>query len=614
MGRNRRVQPSPRGVRWPVPALLLVLTLVYGRLLFADFVRFDDDLHVYANPFLNPPTAQSLLRLWQRTYEHLYVPLAYTLYAALAWLGSVPTHVDAAIADSVSLSPAPFHAAGVALHALNAWLCFSLVRRLTGRARAAWICTLSFALHPLQLESVGWISELRGVSSGTLLLLALHAFVRCRQAQAPRRGRALWLAALPLVAGAMLCKPSAVAAPLVVLAIDRVGLRTAWRKALLAAGAWAAVVLPFALITRAVQAVSGAGSSAQWQRPFIAGDALAFYVWKTVLPIDLCVDYGRTPQLVTSHLWGYLAWLVPAGLLGLAFRYRHRRPLAWLGGLLFVAFLLPTSGLVPFAYQAYSTVADRYAYLALIGAGLVLAELAELLAAVRSPALVARAAALLFVALAGTSFVQAGHWLTSADLLRHTIAVNPDAAFAYNNLADAELASGELPAALADYQASAEHDPDRAKAYVNLAEVYTALGRPAEAEAQIARAQNAPHATPDDLSNLGVVLMKMNQPQRALQAFAAAVAAEPSSPTYLFNQANALSAAGKLGEAEEAFRRCLELAPSLPGAHTGLGIVLAETGRLSDAVAQFRAALALRPDDPAALDDLKRAEGMLRGR
>jgi len=106
----------------------------------------------------------------------------------------------------------------------------------------------------------------------------------------------------------------------------------------------------------------------------------------------------------------------------------------------------------------------------------------------------------------------------------------------------------------------------------------------------------------------------MNQPQRALQAFAAAVAAEPSSPTHLFNQANALSAAGKLGEAEDAFRRCLQLAPSLAGAHTGLGIVLAETGRLSDAVAQFRAALALRPDDPAALDDLKRAEGMLRGR
>jgi len=90
-----------------------------------------------------------------------------------------------------------------------------------------------------------------------------------------------------------------------------------------------------------------------------------------------------------------------------------------------------------------------------------------------------------------------------------------------------------------------------------------------------------------------------------------AVAADPDSPTYLFNQASALSAAGELAQAEAAFRRCIQVAPSLVGAHTGLGIVLAETGRLPEAAVEFRAALALHPDDPAALDDLKRAEGML---
>jgi len=590
--------------------LLLAVALVYGRLFFAGFVRFDDDLHVYANPFLDPPTVRSVLRLWQHAYEHLYVPLAYTLYAALARLAAVAAHMDALIGDTVSLSPAPFHAAGVVLHAVNAWLCFRLVRRLTGRDGAAWPCALLFALHPLQLESVAWISELRGISSATLLLLALNAFVLSRQASAARRRRTLWLACLPLLAGAMLCKPSAAAAPLAALAIDRVVLRTPWRKALLAAGAWAVVVLPFVLITRLVQDVAGAERSAAWQRPFIAGDALAFYLWKTVLPLDLCVDYGRTPQVAMATGWGYLAWLVPVGWLALAFRNRRARPLAWLGGLLFVVFLLPTSGLVPFAYQAYSTVADRYAYLALLGAGLVLADLVALLD-LRSPAFATRGAVVLLGALAARAFGQGGYWLTSADLLRHTIAVNPAAAFAYNNLGDAELARGELPAALADYQASAHHDPGRAKAYINLAEVYTALDRPAEAAAEIARAQQAPHRTPDDLSNLGVVLMKMNEPERGLQALGAAVAADPASPTYLFNQANALSAAGKLAEAEVAFRRCIQLAPSLVGAHTGLGIVLAETGRLPDAAAEFRAALALRPDDAAALDDLRRAERML---
>jgi hypothetical protein len=113
--------------------------------------------------------------------------------------------------------------------------------------------------------------------------------------------------------------------------------------------------------------LSAAGESLWWQRPFIAGDALAFYLYKTFVPIDLCVDYGRTPPWVMSHAWGYVAWAIPVGLLVVCYRYRERRPLTWLGALMFVTFLLPTLGLVPFAYQAYSTVADRYAYLALIG-------------------------------------------------------------------------------------------------------------------------------------------------------------------------------------------------------------------------------------------------------
>ncbi len=192
--------------------------------------------------------------------------------------------------------------------------------------------------------------------------------------------------------------------------------------------------------------------------------------------------------------------------------------------------------------------------------------------------------------------------------------MNPAAAFAYNNLGDVALANGDLPAALADYQACVEHDPTHAKVRINLAEVYTALNRPAEAERAIAEAEKSPEMTSDDLSNLGIVLMKMNQPARALQALATAVAMDPGSPSYLFNQANALAAVGQFDQAEAAFRRSIALAPTLAGAHTGLGIVLAETGRLADAVTEFRAAVRLQPNDPAALDDLKKAEDLMRGR
>ncbi len=591
------------------------ISIVYLRVFSAGFVGFDDDIHVYANPFLNPPTLESVARLWQHSYERLYVPLAYTIFAAIARFAQVPAHAEASLGHTLSLDPVAFHTVGIALHVANALLCFLLVQRLTRRNTMAVLASLVFALHPLQLESVAWISELRGSSSSVFALMALNAFVLSRQASTASsiRSRALFVASALFATLAMLCKPTAAALPLVALAIDRVVLATSWRRSIAAASIWAACVLPFAWLTRSIQAVAASGDSLWWQRPFIAGDALAFYLFKTFVPVDLCVDYGRTPRLVMSHAWGYLTWAAPAGLLALCYRKHQRRPLTWLGALMFATFLLPTLGLVPFSFQAYSTVADRYVYLALIGVGLMVADAVDYL---RPREIAVGVLAVALVVLAVLSFDQSRHWAGTSNLLRHAIAVNPDAAFAYNNLGDLEQANGEYAAAMVDYRACIEHDPTRLKAYINMAEVYSALNQPAEAERVLVQVAAVPGLvadgmTADDFSNLGIVLMKLHQVERALWALSRAVAADPSSPTYLYNEANALSAVGHFDQAEAAFRRCIALAPTLAGAHTGLGIVLAETHRLAEAVDEFRTAVGLQPNDPAALDDLKRAEGML---
>ena len=602
---NERHRSAPR---WLPLILLILVALTYVRVLSAGFVVFDDDFNVYANPFLNPPTLGTVARFWAHAYMDLYVPLAYTAFAAIAPFAKVPVHVDASIGQTIGLDPTWFHAVSVALHLANAALCFGLVRRLTGRARMAGLCALVFALHPLQVESVAWISELRGLTSASFGLLALNALVRARQTDDRARSLALLAASALSLGGAMLCKPTAAALPLVALAIDRVVLRTPWRRALGAAAIWAAVVLPFVLITRSVQHIPAAAISPLWQRPFIAGHTLAFYLFKTVLPIDLGVDYGLTPLSVMSHAWGYLAWAVPVALLAVGYRSRQRRPFTWLGAVLFVAFLLPSLGLVPFAYQAHSTVADRYAYLALMGIGLVVAEAVE---HAKAQTFAARGAAVGLVALALLTFVQSRHWVTSTAFLFHTIDVNPNAGFAYNNLGGIELASGDLDAARAHLEAGVERDPTQVKAYINLAEVYTALNQPAEAERALAQAVDAPDGTADDLANLGIALMKMNQPARGLQALSTAVSIDPSSPSYVFNLANALSAVGRFDQAETAFRRCIALAPTLARAHTGLGIVLTETGRLAEAIVEFRTALHLQPDDPVTLEDLRKVQGLL---
>jgi protein O-mannosyl-transferase len=603
-------EPTPWFLRRPFLVLLVAIVVVYFRVLSAGFVSFDDDIHVYANPFLNPPTLESVARLWQKPYEELYVPLAYTIFAAIAAWARVPSHVDMSVGHPVSLDPAAFHVVSVALHVANAWLCFLFARRLTRRTSSALICALVFALHPLALESVGWISELRGLTSSFFALLALNGLILARQTTVltPARSRSLLAASALSVACAMLCKPSAVVLPLVALVLDRTVLETPWRRALALAASWAVITVPFAVVTHSLQAVSPAGQSLWWQRPFIAGDALAFYLFKTFVPLDLCVDYGRTPSAVMSHAWGYLAWVVPLGLLALCYSKRRERPLTFVGALLFVAFLLPTLGLLPFSFQAYSTVADRYTYLALIGIGLVVADVVEHL---QSSKMATRTALVALVGLAIASFEQSRFWSKSSDLLRHTLDVNPDAAFAENSLGDVELGNGDSAAALADYQACVRIDPTRTKAYINLAEIHAASAEPAEAESAVALAMQTPALTADDYSNLGIVLMKMNQPARALQALETASTLEPSSPVYLYNEANGLSAAGQFDQAEAAFRRCISLAPALTGAHTGLGIVLAETQRLPAALEEFRTAVRLEPSDPAALDDLKKVEALM---
>jgi len=304
---------------------------------------------------------------------------------------------------------------------------------------------------------------------------------------------------------------------------------------------------------------------------------------------------------------------VSACLLALGYRNRKKRPITWLGVLLFTAFLLPTLGFVPFAYQDYSTVADRFAYLALIGVGLVVADAADTL---RPRKTVLTAISILIVALGALSFNQSRHWLSSSDFLHHTIDVNPDASFAYFNLGHAERANGNLAAAATNYKACLAHDPTRLKAYANLAQVYLDLHQPAEAKDAITQSTKTAGLTTDgmtagDFSILGVVLMQINQPDRAVEAFSAAAVIEPTS-AHLFNEANALSAVGQFDKAEAAFRRCIALDPTVVGAHTGLGIVLAETHRIAAAADEFRTAVRLKPDDAAALDNLKRAESMLK--
>ena len=559
------------------PALLalgLAVIVVYLRTFGAGFVEFDDDVHVYANPFLNPLSLESLGKLWQHAYERLYIPLAYSILAGIALFARVPAQMMSSVGHTVTLSPGAFHVASIGFHVVNAWLCFSLVQRLARSRKAALLCAFVFAVHPLQVESVAWISELRGLSSACFALAALNVFVQSRQLSdsASARSRILLAASAVLVICATLCKPAAMVLPLVVLVLDRVALGTSWRRSMVTALTWVLCILPLAWITRSVQAVHPEGVSLWWQRPFIAGDALAFYLLKTVLPINLGIEYGRTPHSVMSHGWSYAVWALPMGLLAFCFMYRRRWSLSWLGSLVFVTFLLPTLGLVPFSFQAHSTVADRYAYLPMIGIGLIVAD-----AAARSN-LAFRAISAVIVLFAILSFNQSHTWVDNIEFLRHTIDVNPNVAFAHNNLGNILLKQERVDEAIEHFNKALELDPGDAKAHNNLGLALVRQGRLDEAEPHYRKAVELNPGYFKAHENLGAVYLRTMRLDAAIVSLKAALQIQPSEAKVLNDLGVAFMHSGRAAEGADAFQRAVAIEPENARYRKNLGQALLEQG------------------------------------
>ena len=557
-------------------ALAAVVVVVYFRTFWAGFLGFDDNLHVYANPYLNPPSFEGIGTLWRHAYQSLYIPVAYTILAGIALSAQVPAQLAPLIGHTITVSPAAFHIASVGFHVTNTLLCYLFALRVTRSQRAAFFCSLVFATHPLQVESVAWISELRGLSSAFFALAALNVFIVSRQAGElpPTKSRALLVASAALVIAAMLCKPSAVVLPLVMLVIDRVALGSSWRTSVLTACIMGACLIPFAWITRTIQHVPAEGVSLWWQRAFIAGDALAFYLFKAVLPIDLCVDYGRTPHLVMSHDWSYLVWAVPTSLLVLCYVYRQRRPVSWLGAMVFVVFLLPILGLTPFKYQAFSTVADRYAYLPLIGLGLVVGDIIDAIGS----KLASGAASAIIVMLAILSFSQSGHWLNNLAFVRHTIDVNPNVAFAQNDLGGILLRQGRTEDAIAHFNEAIAIEPSFASAHNNIGLAQVQRGRLDEAELHFQKAVAFDPRYFKAYESLGAIYLQTDRLDAAIASLHAALAIQPSDAKALNDLGVALMQSGRPSDGLAAFQRAVEIEPNNVTYRSNLGRALLNEG------------------------------------
>jgi tetratricopeptide (TPR) repeat protein len=532
-----------RSLRLPSLLLAALTALTFLPVCTMDFVAWDDTHNLVANPHMNPPSLGGVGFYWANAYKDLYIPLTYTVWSALAAV--------ARTADGGVLNSYVFHTFNLLLHIGGALLVLAILNRLGLPRGAAFLGAAVFAVHPVQVEPVAWVSGLKDVLAGTLALAALLGYIEylsddtgyASRPPAPIKNQKskiknpLLLATAAFVL-AMLAKPSAVVVPLMAAVLGVMWLRRSWRQALAPAGLWLLLAVPVMFIARLAQpaAQSLAFVPPLWARPLVAADALAFYAMQLVFPAWLAIDYGRNPQWLLESWQRYVTWLVPVAMAVACVAMRRSLPALAAGCALFVAALLPVLGLVPFDFQAYSTVADHYLYLAMLGPALLVAAVAQRWGAGARVVL-----SIIVVILAIRSHVQTLSWRDSRTLFEHTVYVNPASVAGNVNLAreyarEAELllAAGQIPQAGAAaqraidlYSAALASSPGDAQAHAGMGGMMRILGRWDRAEEHYRRAIKHGGGSTDVLTALGAALANQGRIEEAIDWFEAALRQDP---------------------------------------------------------------------------------------
>jgi tetratricopeptide (TPR) repeat protein len=513
-----------------------------------------------------------------------------------------------------------YHLTNITLHALSAFLVVLIVRRLS--LPGAWLVGSVFALHPVCVEAVAWISEQKSTLSGVFYLASALTYLRFDET----RRRQHYFLALGLFALALLTKTVTATLPaalLVVLWWKRG--RLAWQRDVLPLVPWIALGAPAGLFTAWVEKTYVGASGNEFaltllDRFLLAGRAIWFYACKLVWPANLIFSYPRwklDPQVWWQYLFLVGALAVASALCLLA--RRNRGPLA--GFLIFAGTLFPVLGFLNVLPFRYSFVADHFQYVASLGI-IVPVTSALMIAVGRSPLQnVGKIAipALLLLALGLLTWRQCGMYRDVETLYRETIARNPDSCLAHNNLGTVLfLMPGRLTDAIAEFETALRIQPDNPEAHENLGNAFSELpGRLPDAIAEYHAALRNRPGFADAHDNLGNALLRIpDRLPEAISEFQAALRIDPNFAEAHSNLGNALmQIPPRLPEAIAEFQAALRINPNIAALHFNLGNALIHMpGRLPDAITEYQAALRLDPNLAEAHNNLAYALAQIPGR
>ncbi len=600
-------------------ALLLIafVFIAYAQVFQADFI-WDDESHLTQNPCVVGPLG--LKEIWTTT-QAVYYPLVLTTFWALHKL--------------VGLNPLPYHALNVLLHAVSAILLWRVLRLL--QVRGAWLGAALWALHPVMVQSVAWVTELKNTQSCVFYLLSILFFLKWEvqggavfRPPLRRTGdrRALVFAlSLFFFILATLSKPSVVMLPFVLaLCVWWMRGKIRWRDTLAFA--------PFALISAVASAWTiweqkfhARAVGPDWVQTFperliIAGKAIWFYLGKLMWPHPLVFIYPRW-HVDSSKVVAYLPLMAAiAALIALwSVRAQLGRALVFAAAY-YVISLFPVLGFFSVYFFRYSFVSDHFQYLAsmgplaLAGAGIAAVvgrlcqtplELASGTDALQfsknpSPAapiklgLASVLVTLLLLLLSLLTWRQTAEYHNLFALYTATLEKNPHCWMAHYNLGIVLSEQGEADKAIDHYREAVALRPDYGEAHYNLGRLLVEKGQLNDA---IAHYERAAAISPDDAAaqnNLGVTLFGIGRADDAIAHYQKALEIRPRYAEASCNLANALIAKGDLDGAIARYTACLAVMPDQEEAQYNLASALLRTGRTDEAIVEYQKVLQMHPE------------------
>jgi Flp pilus assembly protein TadD len=586
--------------------LLLAVTLAtYVQVSKHDFVSLDDDIYVTENYHVRAGlTSAGIVWAFSFTDSPYWHPLT--------WLSHM---LDCQL---YGVRPSMHHLTNVVLHLANSLLLFLVLYQMTGALWKSCFVAALFALHPLNVESVAWVTERKNLLSTIFWLLTMVFYVRYSR----KPGLARYSLVVTFFALGLMAKPMLVTLPFVLLLLDYWPLgrfpiqqvdsdtRTETVNATIPASqrtTYVSLILEkVPLLILSVLSVSLTSLSVQRSGILISTTLVpmklriangivsyARYIGKLIWPQELAVFYPY-PSMVP--LWQSVgAGLLLTGISFLVIRAWRKLPYLCIGWFWYLGTLIPAIGLVQ-AGQ-WPAMADRFTYVPAIGLFVMLAwSIPHVLTKWRYRRIgLALVAGAVLAASMILTWIQLHHWKNSVTLFQQALKVTANNYLAYNNLGNVLDREGKVNQAIDHYVKALQINPNFPSAHYNLG---YALSRQGKIDEAIAHYSKALQINPDSAgthNNLANVLEGQGKIKEAVFHFSRALELKPDSAEVHFNLGNALARQGKLDEAQEHFSRALEHRSEYAEARNSLGVILARKGRLDEAIANFAEALRLKP-------------------